>query len=122
MKYNYLKNQNLNNFYKNEDESNKNNYDYVEENNHIEIIQNIISLILLDNNKLIELKKYFGDDIGEKLLKGYISQEKLIKIIEILKNTNKNEKNLFRGARKKYKNYYRYNHPNDNILLKETLK
>ena len=118
---NFLRNkQNLNNIYNNND-INKNDDDYLEEKKQKDIIRNIISLILIDKNKLIELQKYFGNEIGEKLLKGDINQENLIRIVGILKNyqnntkSNKNDKNLFRGSKNNYKSFY-YKRYNDNIL------
>ena len=91
------------------------------------MIENIISLVLQDTNKLNYLNRYFGEDIGEKLVKKEISQDTLFKIVDILKNyqinnkpNNKNEKNLFRGSRKNYINK-RFNHLNDNMILRETL-
>ena len=87
------------------------------------MIENIISLLLQDSNKLNHLQAYFGDDIGEKLLKREINQETLFKIIEILKNyqkPSKNDKNLFRGSRKNYSNY-RHKRNSDNMILKENL-
>ena len=94
------------------------------------MIQNIISLVLQDTNKLIYLNKYFREDISEKLLKKEINQDTLFKIVDILKNyqtnnkpNNKNEKNLFRGSKNNYKNYInkRFNQLNDNMILRETL-
>ena len=93
------------------------------------IIKNVITLVLQDNNRLNILQKYFGDEISENLLKGNLNQDSLYKIIEILKNyqsnpkkMTKNDKNLFRGSRKNYKNWVqrRYNQQRD-ILLKDSL-
>ena len=86
--------------------------DIFEEDKKKEIIKNIISIVLQDANKINEIKKYMGDDIGEKLLEGDVSQQQLFKIIEILKkyqanlknNIIKNDKNLFRGSKNNYKN------------------
>ena len=113
--------------FNNKIETNKNE-DFLEEDKKSEIIQNIISILLQDANKLNVLKKHFGEEIGEKLLKGDVNLGNIFKIVEILKayqknlkiNTNnKNEKNLFRGSRKNYTQLK--NKKDDNILLKETL-
>ena len=101
----------------------------LDENKRKEIIKNVITLVLQDNNRLNILQKYFGDEISENLLKGNLNQDSLYKIIEILKNyqsnpkkMTKNDKNLFRGSRKNYKNWVqrRYNQQRD-ILLKDSL-
>ena len=127
-KYELLYNLNGKKTIKNKD--NNNNIYILEEKKKNEMIQNIISLVLQDTNQLNQLNRYFGEDIGEKLLKKEINQDILFKIIDILKNyqtninlNNKNEKNLFRGSKKNYKNYInkRFNQLNDNIILRETL-
>lgn len=123
LRNNYLKRNEIVSNLNNNIENNKN--DIFEENKRNEIIQNIISILLQDTNKLNELKKYFGEEIGEKLLKGEVSQENLFKIVDILKayqknlKMNKNEKNLFRGSKKNYTHFR--NKLDDNILLKESL-
>jgi len=103
--------------------------DELDEKKRKEIIKNIITLVLQDNNRLSLLQKYFGDDICENLLKGNLNQDNLYKIVEILKNYHsypkkniKNDKNLFRGSRKNYKNWVqrRFNQQSD-ILLKDSL-
>ena len=102
---------------------NQNEDDILDENKKNEIIENVISLVLQDSNKLNHLQTYFGDDIGEKLLKREISQETLIQIVEILKiyrKQNKSEKNLFRGSKKNY-NIFRSKRYSDNMILKECL-
>ena len=113
--------------FNNKIETNKNE-DFLEEDKKSEIIQNIISILLQDANKLNVLKKHFGEEIGEKLLKGDVNLGNIFKIVEILKSyqknlkintNNKNEKNLFRGSRKNYTQFK--NKKDDNILLKETL-
>jgi hypothetical protein len=104
------------------------NDDELDENKRKEIIKNVITLVLQDNNRLNILQKYFGDDICENLLKGNLNQDCLYKIVEILKNyqsnqkNSKNDKNLFRGSRKNYKNWVqrRFNQQSD-ILLKDSL-
>ena len=126
-----LENNNLKRYEKMSNLNGNNNFNQneymLDENKKNEMLENIISLILQDTNKLNHRQKYFGDDIGEKLLKRDINQETLFKIVEILKNyqnnlkSNRNEKNLFRGSRKNYSNN-RFNRKyNDNIILKETL-
>ena len=57
------------------------------------IIKNIMSEIFQDTNKLDLLKRELGDDIGEKLLSGNISEESLYKIASILKNYQLNQNN-----------------------------
>lgn len=105
------------------------NDDELDEIKRKEIIKNVITLVLQDNNRLNILQKYFGDNICENLLKGNLNQDSLYKIVEILKNyqsnpkkNTKNDKNLFRGSRKNYKNWVqrRFNQQND-ILLKDSL-
>lgn len=105
------------------------NDDDLDENKRKEIIKNVITLVLQDNNRLSILQKCFGDDICENLLKGNLNQDSLYKIVEILKNyqsypkkNSKNDKNLFRGSKKNYKNWFqrRFSHQND-ILLKDSL-
>ena len=110
-----------------ENNNTNNNEEILDENKKNEMIQNIISIILQDTNKLNHLQKYFGDDIGEKILKKDINQVTLFKIVEILKNyqnnikINKNEKNLFRGSRKNYSNSKLIRKINNNIILKDSL-
>ena len=80
-----------------------------------------------DSNKLNELKKYLGDDIGEKLLRGNVNDEEINNIVDILKNYQSNlkfksDKNLFRGSRRKYKNLMlkKFNQQNE-MLFRESL-
>ena len=101
--------------------------DFLEEDKKKEIIKTTINLVLQDNNKLNELKNNLGDDIGEKLLRGNVNEEEIFKIMDILKNSqinlkNKNEKNLFRCSKSKYKNGMRkrLNQQNE-MLLKHSL-
>ena len=105
------------------------NDDELDENKRKEIIKNVITLVLQDNNRLNILQKYFGDDICENLLKGNLNQNSLYKIVDILKNyqlnpknNTKNDKNLFRGSRKNYKNWVqrRFNQQSD-VLLKDSI-
>ena len=81
-----------------------------------EILKNIISDIFQDGKKLNLLKKELGDDIGEKLLSGKISEKELYKVVEILK---KNQENIMK--RKKIIQKKKYNQPSDKILLREKL-
>ena len=113
---------NNNNDYK----SNKNHcYDYIKDyernNNYMkeEMIKKIISQILQDNNKLNELKKIFGNDIGQKLLDGVFNIKEINNICDCIKKLdNKEEKNLFRGSKRSYKNYkYESNNNKNDILL-----
>ena len=90
--------------------NNNNDNDILEDEKKKEIIKGIISSVLQDSNKLNELKKYFGDNIGDKLIEGDISQKYLFRMVDILnnyqtnlKNNNKNDKNLFRGSKNNYK-------------------
>ena len=122
---NLNRHESMSNLYENNNTNN--NEEILDENKKNEMIQNIISIILQDTNKLNHLQKYFGDDIGEKLLQKDINQVTLFKIVEILKNyqnntkNNKNEKNLFRGSRKNYSNSKLIRKINNNIILKDTL-
>ena len=113
---------NNNNDYK----SNKNHcYDYIKDyernNNYMkeEMIKKIISQILQNNNKLNELKKIFGSDIGQKLLDGVFNIKEINNIYDCIKKLdNKEEKNLFRGSKRSYRNYkYENNNNNKNDIL-----
>ena len=98
-------------------DNNDNNDDDLEKEKK-EIIKSIIAEIFQDTNKLDLLKKELGDDIGEKLLSGDISEEKLYNIAEILKNYQ------LKNSQMKNKHYFttkKYNQPYDKILLKESL-
>ena len=112
---NYTNNRN-NNIYEKEKNkilsniNNNNDDDILEDEKKKEMIKDIISLVLQDSNKLNELKKFFGDNIGDKLIEGDISKKYLFRIVDILnnyqgnlKNNNKNDKNLFRGSKNNYK-------------------
>ena len=101
--------------------------DILENDNKDEIIKTTINLVLQDSNKLNELKKYLGDDIGEKLLRGNVNDEEINNIVDILKNYQSNlkfksDKNLFRGSRRKYKNLMlkKFNQQNE-MLFRESL-
>ena len=128
---NYLDNNNSNRYelMNNLNENNhfNNSKDILDEEKKSEMIQNIISIVLQDTNKLNQLQKYFGDEIGEKLLKRDINQDTLFKVVEVLKNyqnntkTNKNEKNLFRSSRKNYSNNRHNRKINDNFILKDSM-
>ena len=102
------------------DNNTENNYDSDEEllEEKREIIRSIISEIMQDKNKLEILKKELGDDIGQKLLNGNISEEELYKVAGVLKNyqINSNKK-----AKNKYYTKKKFNQPSDKILLKESL-
>ena len=114
------------NYINNEITINEDNFD---EDKKKEIIRSTITLVLQDSNRLNELKRYLGDDIGEKLLRGNINQKTLLKIIEVmksyqtnLKNNNKNDKNLFRGSKNNYKNWMKKKLSLQNeMLLKNSL-
>ena len=109
----------------NDYKSNKNHcYDYIKDyernNNYMkeEMIKKIISQILQDNNKLNELKKNFGNDIGQKLLDGVFNIKEINNIYNYIKKLdNKEEKNLFRGSKRSYRNYKYENNNNKNDIL-----
>ena len=110
----YINNKQLNNKKDNNDD-----YDSDEElqEQKKEIIKSIISEIIQDKSKLDILKKELGDNIGQKLLNGNISEEELYKVAEVLKNNQINNN-------KKFKNKYskkKFNQPSDKILLKESI-
>ena len=86
-----------------------------------EIIKSIISEIFQDTNKLDLLKRELGDDIGEKLLSGNISEEKLYNVAEILNNYQLNNNKNINSKKNKYFKIKKYNQPHDKILLKESL-
>ena len=62
-----------------------------EKDNKISRINNILSFISNDENKLNELKSIFGNNIEAQLLNGDINYEYLEKIENILYNTGRNE-------------------------------
>jgi hypothetical protein len=76
---------------------------------------------LQNNNKLNELKKIFGSDIGQKLLDGVFNIKEINNIYDCIKKLdNKEEKNLFRGSKRSYRNYkYENNNNNKNDILKQ---
>jgi hypothetical protein len=82
------------------------------------MVKKIISQILQDNNKLNELKKNFGNDIGQKLLDGVLNIKEINNIYDFMKKTdNKEDKNLFRGSKRTYRNYKYENNSNKNDIL-----
>ena len=81
-----------------------------------EIIKNIISEIFQDTTKLYFLKKELGEDIGEKLLSGNITEKELYKVVKELKKIQEN--NL---RKKKLFPKKKFNQPSDKILLKQKL-
>ena len=81
-----------------------------------EIIKNIISEIFQDTTKLYFLKKELGEDIGEKLLSGNITEKELYKVVKELKKIQEN--NL---RKKKLFTKKKFNQPSDKILLKQKL-
>lgn len=101
--------------------------DYEKNNNYMkeEIIKKIISEILHDNNKLNELKKNFGKDIGQRLLDRGLDDKEINIIYEFVKKSeNRGEKNLFRGSKNSYRNYKYDNNKNkkDILLLRNSLR
>ena len=112
--------------------SNKKHYydyikDYERNNNYMKevMVKKIISQILQDNNKLNELKKNFGNDIGQKLLDGVLNIKEINNIYDFMKKTdNKEDKNLFRGSKRTYRNYKYENNSNKNdiLLLRDSTK
>ena len=82
------------------------------------IIKSILSEIFQDTNKLDLLRKLLGDDIGEQLLSGNISEENLYKVAEILNNYQLNKMGKKKG---KHFTTKKFNQPSDKILLKESL-
>ena len=105
-------------------------YDYInfyERNNNYmkeEITKKIISQILQDSQKLDELKKKFGNDIGLKLLDGLLDNKEINDINDFIKKyENKEEKNLFRGSKHNYRNYkHDSNNKNDILLLRNSIR
>ena len=110
-KYSY--NNFINNKYNNENINNNNNN--LEEEKK-EILNKIIPEVFQDKRKLYLLKSELGDDVEEKLLNGNISEEDLLKVAQILKNNQDNNKG------KKFFPKKKFNQPNDKLLLKELLK
>lgn len=101
--------------------------DYEKNNNYMkeEIIKKIISEILHDNNKLNELKKNFGKDIGQRLLDRGLDDKEINIIYDFVKKSeNRGEKNLFRGSKNSYRNYKYDNNKNkkDILLLRNSLR
>jgi hypothetical protein len=118
---------------KNEDKRNLNNnnkeemeeYEELEEQKK-EIIKIIIPEIIQDMKKLDLLKAELGDDIGEKLISGNIAEDKLLRVVEILKNYQVDMQDLLRNKismkNRKHFGNKKFNQPSDKILLKEALK
>ena len=101
--------------------------DYEKNNNYMkeEIIKKIISEILNDNNKLNELKKNFGKDIGQRLLDRGLDDKEINIIYDFVKKSeNRGEKNLFRGSKNSYRNYKYDNNKNkkDILLLRNSMR
>ena len=123
---NYLNdnnNKNHNDNYTGQDKTG-NNYEEQEDGDDLEdqkkeIIKQILSEIFQDTNKLDVLKAELGEDIGEELLNGNISEEKLYKVVEVLKNYQLNKT----GMKKNNRHFptKKFNQPIDKILLKESL-
>lgn len=101
--------------------------DYERNNNYMnqEITKKIISQILQDTHKLKELQKYFGNDIGQRLLNGEVNNKETNNIYDFIKKyENKEEKNLFRGSKCCYRNYkYDINkNKNDYLLFRDSMR
>ena len=82
--------------------------DFEKNNNRMKeiITKKIIAQILQDNNKLKELKKNFGNDIGLKLLDGVLDNKQINNVYDFLeKHEYIEDKNLFRGSKYNYRNY-----------------
>ena len=95
--------------------------DFEKNNNRMKeiITKKIIAQILQDNNKLKELKKNFGNDIGLKLLDGVLDNKLINNVYDFLeKHEYIEDKNLFRGSKYNYRNYkYENNNNSKNGIL-----
>ena len=108
--YNYIKD------YKN---NIRNTYEIKNYDNNKVIYQKIIKEIFDDNNKLNELKKLLGNNIGDKILKKNLNYNEINIINDYLENNNmnceihKSDKNLFRKNYRNYRNYKEEEYKND---------
>ena len=101
---------------------------YINEESTKKMIKKIIPQILDDSIILKNLKKNYGNDIGQRLIEGELESEEINDIANFLKKNDKNkndkEKNLFRGSKYLYRNY-KYdnnNYNNQDILLLRNFK
>ena len=101
---------------------------YINEESTKKMIKKIIPQILDDSIILKNLKKNYGNDIGQRLIEGELESEEINDIANFLKKNDKNkndkEKNLFRGSKYLYRNY-KYdnnNYNNKDILLLRNFK
>ena len=114
MNYDYIKDYEKNKNYIKERMNKK----YINTNKNSDAIKKIIIQILDDGNILKELKKNYGNDIVQRLLDRELNNEEINDIFLYLKkyDTNKKEKNLFRGS-KFYRNYKYENNNNNNDIF-----